>query len=764
MIITLLKIGFCGTTFAVYINKTFKKPGLLTVVFSIFYALMAYNIIYQLNIMWLDGVICLPIIMLGIDRIIEQKKPLLYYIFLTFAILTNYYIGYMICIFSLMYFIYKMLLSKGFNDAFLKAKLFRGRLASFLFTSVLAGGTGSFLVLPAILSLKTGKEQLTIRSFGIYTNYNFFGVFSKIVLGSQSYNDVIKGMPGIFCGLFVVLLLGLYFFNRLINLKEKFYSAAFILILLVNFYFNPLNVIWHGFNAPTWFPFRYSFVFSFLLIVLAYKAVINLRGVKLRHIVLTCIVCLVVFIVLASGHYRDLSDKKIAISAVFIATYCGILIYSMHTKQFAGKLMALMLIPYVLCEFAFNSYEMLANYSFASKSYYSNFVQQTGSVIDGIKAGDTGLYRMEKTFTRLNYNAQGNPTFNDSLMFGYNGLSHYSSTDDKKVNLLMQSLGFKNNNSWAYYDRGSTVVANSLLGVKYILSYTNDQNTCIQTGYSNGIYIYKNPYALPLGFMTGSSIAKVQQSVSNLFKQQNDILNAMIPNKKAACLISLKTGITQLDNVRTVKNGGMTRYIKVDQNKPASIEFKLKAADTNQVYANFYTDKFYKVALSLNGKPIGDYFDTYDYGVLPLGSYQKDEEITLKMTLSKGETDFSSYEFCYFDMDRFQSDFSNLNSNSLDISSFSSTHITGEVTSLGNKHMLFTSIPYDNGWKVTVNGKPAVKYRILGALIGINVPQGRYKIEFNYTPQGFTAGCVISVACVVISMLYFYALFRRRRN
>jgi uncharacterized membrane protein YfhO len=216
--------------------------------------------------------------------------------------------------------------------------------------------------------------------------------------------------------------------------------------------------------------------------------------------------------------------------------------------------------------------------------------------------------------------------------------------------------------------------------------------------------------------------------------------------------------------VRTVKNGGMTRYIKVDQNKPASIEFKLKAADTNQVYANFYTDKFYKVALSLNGKPIGDYFDTYDYGVLPLGSYQKDEEITLKMTLSKGETDFSSYEFCYFDMDRFQSDFSNLNSNSLDISSFSSTHITGEVTSLGNKHMLFTSIPYDNGWKVTVNGKPAVKYRILGALIGINVPQGRYKIEFNYTPQGFTAGCVISVACVVISMLYFYALFRRRRN
>ena len=296
MLITLLKIGCCGVTFAIYIDRTFEKPGLLTTVFSVCYALMAYNIIYQLNIMWLDGVICLPIVMLGIDRIIDRKQPLLYYVSLLAALLTNYYIGYMICIFSLLYFIYKVLLSKSYMEAYLKGRFFRGRLTLFLFTSVLSAGTGCFLLLPALLSLKTGKEQFSIGNFGFFSNFDIGGIFSKIVLGSQSYKDAINGMPGIFCGLFVVLLVCLYFLNRRITMREKLYSAAFLLILLVNFYLNTFNIIWHGFNPPTWFPFRYSFVFSFLLIVLAYRSVISMKSIRLRHVLFTCIVVLVVLI------------------------------------------------------------------------------------------------------------------------------------------------------------------------------------------------------------------------------------------------------------------------------------------------------------------------------------------------------------------------------------------------------------------------------------------------------------------------------------
>ena len=106
-LINVLKIGFCGLTSFIYFDKTFKYKTNVSFMFSICYSLMAYNIVYSQNIMWLDGVIWLPIVFLGIDKLLN-KKPILFFISLTISIFSNYYIGYMTCIASLIYFIYKL--------------------------------------------------------------------------------------------------------------------------------------------------------------------------------------------------------------------------------------------------------------------------------------------------------------------------------------------------------------------------------------------------------------------------------------------------------------------------------------------------------------------------------------------------------------------------------------------------------------------------------------------------------------------------------
>jgi len=102
LIINIIKISFAGLTSYIYFNKTFKNNQKISLTFSIIYALMAYNIVYSQNIMWLDGVILLPLVFLGIDKLIEEKSAL-FYITLTTSIICNYYIGYMTCIVSFIY-------------------------------------------------------------------------------------------------------------------------------------------------------------------------------------------------------------------------------------------------------------------------------------------------------------------------------------------------------------------------------------------------------------------------------------------------------------------------------------------------------------------------------------------------------------------------------------------------------------------------------------------------------------------------------------
>ena len=107
-ILTLIKIGLCGFTFAIYMKKSFKlnRDNYKLILFSSLYALMGYTMVYTVNIMWLDGVIFLPIIILGIENIVDSGKYKLYTIFLALTLISTYYIGFMICIFAVVYFIY----------------------------------------------------------------------------------------------------------------------------------------------------------------------------------------------------------------------------------------------------------------------------------------------------------------------------------------------------------------------------------------------------------------------------------------------------------------------------------------------------------------------------------------------------------------------------------------------------------------------------------------------------------------------------------
>ena len=104
-IVIALKTIFSATFMSYYLKKTFKKAGILTSIFGILYAFSGYFCAYYWNIMWLDGMVFLPIIMLGINKKIDEENPFTYVISLAIMLFANYFIGYMICIFSVFYFL-----------------------------------------------------------------------------------------------------------------------------------------------------------------------------------------------------------------------------------------------------------------------------------------------------------------------------------------------------------------------------------------------------------------------------------------------------------------------------------------------------------------------------------------------------------------------------------------------------------------------------------------------------------------------------------
>ena len=112
-----LKIGLAGLSFTWYLRKRSGVTDFGACFFGIFYALSGYMAAYSWNIMWLDCIVLFPLILLGLEQLVREKKGLLYCISLALSILSNYYISIMICIFMVIYFAVLMVLDwENFKD------------------------------------------------------------------------------------------------------------------------------------------------------------------------------------------------------------------------------------------------------------------------------------------------------------------------------------------------------------------------------------------------------------------------------------------------------------------------------------------------------------------------------------------------------------------------------------------------------------------------------------------------------------------------
>ncbi len=262
-----IKTGLMGLTFSSYLSYRFKKRDLSMLFFSLAYAMSAYMAAYNWNIEWMDVLFIAPLVLKGLEKIADSGSPLTYFLSLSYAIFTNYYLSIMLCLYSLLYFI-ALNVMRGPK---------KGNIIKFSYCSLLSGGVAAVLIIPEYFALR----------FTTFTNISFPKAIklyqSPAELLSRHFVAVetetgLGHSPNIYCGILLLFLIPIYAFSSKSALKEKICHLSLLLFFLLSFNVNVLNFIWHGLNYPDSLPARQGYLYVMLLLTLGYDGLSSVRS------------------------------------------------------------------------------------------------------------------------------------------------------------------------------------------------------------------------------------------------------------------------------------------------------------------------------------------------------------------------------------------------------------------------------------------------------------------------------------------------------
>lgn len=724
-LLIVLKIGLCSVTIEYYLEKKYKKN---TTLFSICYGLMAYNIVYMYHIMWFDSIILFPLVILGIDKIFENKNPLLYISSLGLAIIFNYYIGFIICIASVLYFIYKYIFVYKKIDKF---KV----IIDYSVSSILSGMLSAFILLPSLLGLMGGKVGSNIE---LGFNLSYLNVIAKAFTASVGINETWHGGPMIASSMLVFILTILYFFNKKINKKEKIINLISLLFLMTTFTFKPLCIIFHGFTNPNCFNYRHAFIFVFFIINLAIREYNKLEITNKNYKYTRYIIILLSILILASRFKFNTSTYNISI---FISALLGLLyLYLLKNKK---TIVYLLLIDVFIN--TLSGTIMLKISDKQSNSNYKTYVQDVNKALSTIK--DDSLYRTEKLFDRETNKSM--LSINDSMLFNYNGINHFDSTAPVSTELLLERMGLRRLLTRTYYNKNSSYLIDSLFGIKYILS--NEEYKDYTLISNQNIKVYENPYYLSLGYKIKE---KDINFTNNPFVNQNNVAKAFTGLDENIFTESSYT--MTLENVKVENN----HYIP---NKKGTININVLIEQTDDLYLYIPVNENVKTnypnaKIYINDEYLTDYLTKYEWSILNLGKYEKGQNINIKIEFEK-EIIMDDLYLYYENQNTFEKHYNILKLNCVNLNKIKSSYLKGDINLEEDSKILFT-IPYDEGWNIKVDGKTVEQEKALEDLITINLEKGSHIIELKYTPKGLKIGIYISLLALFITIIY--TIFRTK--
>ena len=276
-----LRYGAIGLSFAFLLIKRYKgleSRKWMVPLFSTAYALSGMLVSYQMNVIFYDAMIMLPIVIVYLEQLLDGEAPYRYSFVLGLAVLLQFYMGYMISIFVALYacfYVSPRLMVEG--DLKTKLKNYIPPLLQAVIYSIIGIGTAAVLLLPVFFNLLESKGQIGGgMTFSFAFQINPLDILAKMVIGgfdTTSGWSAGPNLPNIYIGALGFLGFIFYFLSKNVSKVKKWAAGIVTLVFLTSFVNEFVSKIWHMGQNPAGFFFRFSWLFSFFMLLLAYQAV-----------------------------------------------------------------------------------------------------------------------------------------------------------------------------------------------------------------------------------------------------------------------------------------------------------------------------------------------------------------------------------------------------------------------------------------------------------------------------------------------------------
>ncbi len=722
----IIKIALCGPTFAYYLRSKFGVQSPLILAFSTLYALSGFVAAYNWNHMWLDVVWIAPLVILGLERLVKQRKCTLYCLSLAASIFTNYYLSVMLCVFLVFYF-FVLLFTGG-----LKWKDKGIAVLNFGVYSLLGGGMAAFLLIPVMLVMRaTGFDDSVFpKSIDFY--FNGLEVITRHFLTIPKEIGL-DHWPNIYCGISVFFLIPMYLFCGRIPLRQRIAKVFLAAFMMLSFSTNILNFLWHGFNYPNSLPARQSYLYIFLVLSMGYEVLLRSKKWKISWFTVAAIVGTLLMALCSIFVTTDgFTVTVAALSWCFFCLYLALAIMQFLLPKRRAILMWIMIALFI-SEAVTNMYE--TSVPVVKRSYYATKWENYENLLETAReeSGEEEFYRFQ-SFCYM--------TKNDGMLAGYPGISVFSSTTNSAIKDLYNRMGMEGTKV-SYYSEGSTALTSAMLGVRYTFSEKEEGEALYTLVAESGkMKLYKNKYTLPVGIGLTKDLAGELQSIiwnsnSNNLQAQNKIATAL---GEAQSLLLYQGKGSELE---VGSDGYYYAYLAGDAGDTVIMNPVLELEEGDEEPVSQKASKEFD-GLKKNC--------LIDLGTLEKGEVWKftseDEDVS--------EVTAWVYKLNIPVLERM---IDKLGENPFEVTSYGDGYMKGKI-SMREDGELILSVPADAGWVIKVDGEQVTAERWANAFIRIPIREGEHEISLQYKVQGLGIG--IGISLISITVFVILTLLRRK--
>ena len=769
--IFLLKAGISGLTMGFYLHKTAHRLNKTNVIIcSVLYSMCSYAVVQQHNSMWIDALMWLPLLTLGIEELIKNRKYKLYVIMLALTLLSNFYIGYMACIYTAFYFFYYYFAyneNDKNNPDGEQGHLVKSLIRIGIFSAI-AIGISMVIVASAYYSLKFGKNEFSNPNFAFSLRFDLIDFFAKFFPGSY---DTVRpeGLPFVYCGVLTLFCVPLYFLSKKFSAREKVFAIGLIAIFVLSFSINTLDMIWHGFQKPNWLNYRYSFMLCFFLVSLAYKGMGEIRRTSTRTIAMLGGLMILFLSVAQKFNYHAVVERisgKVEfdqplkdLEMIWLSGFCVIMVAIIlcvmirtRKRQTAALMMLVFVCVEALGSCIVNCVEFGNDVIYSSYSSYNDFVGSLRPLTDEIVESDTSFFRYEKNVHRK---------YCDNMALNIRGLTNSTSTLNKQTIDLLANLGYASKSHWSKY-LGGNLINDSLLGIKYII---DTEDSVISNYYdmtdlkevevnSSYYYAYINDYALSLAYSVDPALLDFEFEGDTPIENLNALLNVMIGSEELTEFFVPVDVEEDTINLSAKKNSSYIEYRPDITGNTASLNYSFTAPVEGEYFFYLPSDYPREVNLKVNNKSHGTFYASETKRIVSLGYFDEGASVTVSMTLTADVLYVTPnvHSIYYMDVEMAESALEQLAEEQYIIEDgWKEHHFVGTYTTNNDNTTVLTTLPYDEGWKIYLDGKE-IDYTItLDALIAFEIEDaGEHTLEMKYAPKTFTLGLAISILSAIL--------------